>query len=180
MLLLYIYGGGVTLPGIGNDGLGKKAEEKIKEWLNKPESGYSFDRFYDQMTGFYMTSRNICDFACYKHPNQYYIESKATYEDRFNFSMLTETQHDGLLEKSKIPGVYGLVIVLFATYKRAFILDIRDIKELEDNDKKSLNIKKIDKWAIPYAEIPTIPSTKSLLDYDGDLQSLIESMEAMR
>ena len=131
------------MPRIGNDGLGKKAEEKIKQWLDKPENGYSFDRFYDQMTGYFMTSRNICDFICYKHPNQYYIESKATYEDRFTFSALTETQHDGLLAKSAIPGAYGLVIVLFATYQQAFILDIRDIKALEDSGKKSLNIKKI-------------------------------------
>lgn len=166
--------------GIGNDGLGKKAEEKIREWLDKPELGYSFDRFYDQMTGFYRTSRNICDFVCYKYPYQYYIESKSTYEDRFNFSMLTETQHDGLLEKSKIPGVYGLVIILFATYKRAFIVDIKDIKKLEDSNKKSLNIKKINKWDIPYAEIPSTPSRKSLLDYDGNLQTLIENAEVLR
>lgn len=168
------------MPGIGNDGLGKKVEEKIREWLDKPELGYSFDRFYDQMTGFYMTSRNICDFVCYKYPHTYYIESKSTYEDRFNFSMLTETQHNGLLEKSKIPGVYGLVIILFATYKRAFIINIKDIKKLEDTSKKSLNIKKITKWDIPYAEIPTIPSRKSLLDYDGDLQGLVENMEVGR
>lgn len=167
------------MPGIGNDGLGKKAEEKIKQWVDKPENGYSFDRFYDQMTGYFMTSRNICDFVCYKYPNQYYIESKATYEDRFNFSMLTETQHDGLLEKSKIPGVYGLVIVLFATYQRAFIINIKDIKKLEDSNKKSLNIKKINKWDIPYAEIPTLPSRKSLLDYDGDLQALVDNMEGI-
>lgn len=168
------------MPGIGNDGLGKKAEEKIKQWLDKPENGYSFDRFYDQMTGYFMTSRNICDFVCYKYPNQYYIESKATYEDRFNFSMLTDTQHDGLLQKSKTHGVYGLVIVLFATYQKAFILDIRDIKKLEDDGKKSLNIKKRDKWNTSYAEIPTIPSRKSLLDYDGDLQGLVENMEVGR
>ena len=168
------------MPGIGNDGLGKKAEDKIKQWLDKPENGYSFDRFYDQMTGYFMTSRNICDFVCYKYPNQYYLESKATYEDRFNFSMLTETQHDGLLQKSNIHGVYGLVIVLFATYQKAFILDIRDIKKLEDDGKKSLNIKKIDKWNIPYIEIPTIASRKLLLDYDGDLQSLLENMQVGR
>lgn len=167
------------MPGIGNDGLGKKAEEKIREWLDKPELGYSFDRFYDQMTGYYMTSRNICDFVCYKYPHTYYIESKSTYEDRFNFSMLTETQHNGLLEKSKIPGVYGLVIVLFATYQRAFIINIKDIKKLEDSNKKSLNIKKINKWDIPYAEIPTLPSRKSLLDYDGDLQALVDNMEGI-
>ena len=150
--------------------LGKEAEAKIAEWLNRPEAGYAFDRIPDQMTGFYGSS-NICDFTCFKSPNMYYIESKATWEDRFDFSMLTEKQHDGLLEKSQISNVWGLVIVLFASYKRAFILDIRDIKELEDSGKKSLNIKKISKWAIPFIEIETVPNNrKKLLDYTGELQ----------
>lgn len=148
--------------------IGKKAEKKIKEWLDRPEEGYCFDRIPDQMTGFY-GSKNICDFTLFKSPYMYYIESKATYEDRFDFSMLTDKQHDGLLDKSKIRNVFGLVIVLFVSYKRAFILDIRDIERLEKDGKKSINIKKIDKWAIPYKEIQTIPNNrKSLLDYTGE------------
>ena len=155
---------------MGDATIGKKAESKIREWLDKPEVGYSFDRIPDQMTGKFGSS-NICDFTCFKSPNMYYIESKATWEDRFDFSMLTETQHNGLLEKSKISNVWGLVIVLFASYKRAFILDIRDIKELEDSGKKSLNIKKISKWTIPFIEIETVPNNrKKLLDYTGELQ----------
>ena len=148
--------------------LGKKAEGKIKEWLDRPEDGYSFDRIKDQMTGFYGSS-NICDFTCFKSPYLYYIESKATWEDRFDFNMLTQTQHDGLLDKSKISNVFGIVIVLFASYKRAFIFDIRHIAKLESEGIKSLNIKKIDKWIIPYQEIQTVPSRKQLLDYTGDL-----------
>ena len=34
----------------GDNGLGKKAEAKIREWLDKPLEGYSFDRIPDQMT----------------------------------------------------------------------------------------------------------------------------------
>lgn len=30
--------------------IGKKAEKKIQEWLDRPECGYSFDRIPDQMT----------------------------------------------------------------------------------------------------------------------------------
>ena len=153
--------------------LGKKAEAKIKQWLDRPEDGYCFDRLPDQMTGFF-GSTNICDFTCFKAPYMIYIESKATYEDRFDFSMLTEKQHDGLLEKSKIQNVFGLVIVLFATYKRAFILDIREIKRLEDNKKHSLNIKKFEKWSIKYSEVQTIPSNrKYLLDYTGEIEDHI-------
>lgn len=154
------------------ESIGKKAEDKISEWLDRPEDGYSFDRLYDQMTGFW-GSKNICDFTCFKSPYMYYIESKATEADRFDFSMLTETQHDGLLEKSAIANVFGVVIVLFATYKRAFIIDIREIKRLEDAGKKSLNIKKIDKWGISYHEISTVPNNrKHLLDYQGELPVL--------
>lgn len=146
--------------------LGKKAEKKIREWLDRPDDGYCFDRIKDQMTGFY-GSKNICDFTLFKSPFMYYIESKATYEDRFDFSMLTDTQYDGLLDKSKIHNVFGLVIVLFASYKRAFVLDIRDIDyAINKLGVKSLNIKKIDRWPIPYKEIVTIPnSRKTLLDY---------------
>lgn len=168
---------------------GKKAEQKIREWLDRPQDGYSFDRIPDQMNGFYQVSRNICDFTCYKYPYMYHIESKATEHDRFNFSQLTDKQRDGLLVKSKIPGNYGLVILLFSEYKRAFIFNIKDIAEFIDPDTpieeqnkhvkdgdiigrlkiKSVNIKKIDKWEIPYWEIETIPSRKMFLDYTGEL-----------
>ena len=132
-----------------NDGLGKEAEKKIWDWLDRPEEGGSFDRFYDQLSGYYLTSRNICDFVYYKYPYIYY---------------------NGLLDKSKIQGCYGVVIVLFATQKRAFVIDINAIKYLEDNGHHSLNIKKIDKWGIPYFEIDTVPnSRKKLLDYTGEL-----------
>lgn len=156
-----------------NDGLGKKAEKKIQEWLDRPEDGYSFDRVYDQMTGMY-GSKNICDFQLYKYPYQYYIESKATWEDRFDFKMITDYQHDGMLLKSKIQGVRSIVIVLFASHQRAFAIDIREIKQAEDAGVKSINIKKIAKWPLAYKEIKTIEnSRKQLLDYSGEIEDYI-------
>lgn len=154
--------------------IGKKAEAKIKEWLDRKDKGYSCDRIYDQTSGFY-GSKNICDFTCFKSPNYYYIESKATWEDRFEFNMITETQREGLLEKSTIANVYGWVIVLFASHKRAFVLDIRDIEWLRtEGGQKSLNIRKISKWPIPYREIQTIPNNrKQLLDYTGEIEDYI-------
>lgn len=151
--------------------LGKKAEAQIWKWLNRPEDGYSFDRLYDQMSGLYKVSRNPCDFICYKYPYMYYIESKETEKDRFDFSMIQPHQHDALHKKSKIPGCFGLVIVLFTTYKRAFVLKMQDIVALEERGRKSINIKKISKWTIPYKEIRTIPNNrKNLLDYEGELE----------
>lgn len=159
---------------------GKVAEQRIRTWLDKPELGYDFNRIPDQLSGFYMVSRNICDFDCYKYPYFYHIESKATIHDRFEFSQLTDTQRNGLRLKSGIRGCYGLVIVLYVEHKRAFIFNIKDIADINPDvdDKadnktflkiKSLNINKIDKWEIPYWEIQTIPSRKQLLEYTGDL-----------
>lgn len=159
-----------------NDGLGKKAEAKIKDWLNRPDDGYCFDRIPDQLSGFYGSS-NICDFICYKHPYMYYIESKATYSDRFDFSMLSDIQRNGLVAKDKIEGVNGLVFVLFAEHKRAFLFSATDIQKcLDENITKSLNIKKIDKWPIKYAEVRTLPSRKTLLDYDGELEEYVNQL----
>lgn len=163
---------------------GKKAEAKIKEWLTRPQDGYDFTRIPDQMTGYFMVSRNICDFDCYKYPYLYHLESKCTIHDRFDFSELTDTQRNGLRLRADIKGVYSFVIVCFAYYKRTFIFDIRDIADVDpdkpDNalDKtylkvKSVNVTKVDKWNIPFKEVRTIPSRKEFLDYEGELKEYI-------
>lgn len=155
-----------------SESYGKKAEKKIKEWLDKPECGYSFDRIPDQTSGFYGSS-NICDFTCFKSPYMFYIESKCTEHDRFDFSMLTQVQHDGLLSKAQIENCFGIVIVLFKFYKRAFILNIKDIESLEKSGKKSINVTKLKKAKMPVIEIPTIKSRKDMLDYTGDIVELL-------
>jgi len=147
--------------------LGKKAEGKISEWLTRPEEGCCLQRLYDKMSG-WKGDNNPCDFLFYRRPFFYYIESKATYENRFDYSMLSDNQHDEMLKASQIDGVKGYVIVLFATYKRAFIFNIQDIDKEMQRGTKSKNITKIDKWEIPFIEIETIPSRKELLDYNPE------------
>jgi len=161
--------------------LGKKAEGKVREWLDLPESGHDFNRIPDQLSGFY-GSKNICDFYMYKYPYMYYIESKASYNDNMPFSMITEYQRTEMFKRSKIFGVRSIVVFLYATYKRAFILDIRDIQHQLDDPKgsKSLNIKKIEKWPVPHVEILTVPSRKELLDYTGDIEELTSQLEEIR
>ena len=165
---------------MADNDFGKIAEKRLQSWLTRPQDGYSMDRIPDQMSGFYMVSRNICDFTCYKYPNMHYLESKATIHERFDFNQLTDTQRNGLRLKAEIPGCYGVVLVLFVEYNRAFLFNIKDIADIDPNkpdnadDKtflkiKSVNIKKIDKWEIPYWEIETIPSRKQILEYTGDL-----------
>lgn len=159
-----------------DSGLGKKAESKIKLWLDRLEDGYCFYRIPDQLTGF-KHSDNPCDFICFKSPNLYWIESKATFDDRFDFSNITQNQHDSLMKYSKVDNSYGLIMLLFASYQRLFILDINDIDRRQKSGKKSLNIKKIDDWNIPYSEVRTISSRKNLLDYEGEIDYYIDILE---
>lgn len=154
--------------------LGKQAEQRIYTWLNRPADGFDMHRLPDQVSGFY-GSKNPSDFILYKYPYQAYIESKATYEDRFSFDMLSDFQHASLADKNRIRGVCGFVIVLFASYKRAFIINIAEIDKLIEQGKKSINIKKL--WNFKFYEIRTIPNNrKTLLDYDTSDTSIIEAM----
>lgn len=153
---------------VKDSSIGKKAEAKIKEWLDQPDKGWDFNRIADQMTGF-AGSKNICDFDLYIYPEKFYIESKATYEDRFDFSLITQIQYNGLLKKSRIAHVHSLIVVLFVTHKRAFAISINEIDKLVQAGRKSLNIKKIDSWGIKYQELETTPSRKALPDYAGEL-----------
>lgn len=145
--------------------VGKKGEAKFREWLDRPQEGFWCYRIPDQRTGFF-GSTNPCDFFVYHKPNFYYAECKTTYEDRFDFTMLSPNQHDEMLKAAKVDGITSYVVVLFASYQRAFLINILDIEKMEKQKKKSLNITKIAKWPIPYVEIKTIPSRKALLDYD--------------
>ena len=151
--------------------LGKKAEGKVKQWLDMPEQGFCFDRIPDQLSG-HIGSSNISDFILFKYPFFYYIECKSTWEDRWDFNTLKversngTTQYSELLKKSSIEHVTCYVIVLYATYKEAFIFNIKDIDALDKQGKKSLNIKKKASWPLPYIQVRTIFSRKQLLDYD--------------
>lgn len=88
---------------------GKQFEDVIKQaFLKLPD--VSIDRLHDQMTGYKVTSANICDFIVYKEPYEYYIECKSVHGNTLPFSNITNNQWNGMLEKSKIPGVKAGVI----------------------------------------------------------------------
>lgn len=94
------------------------------------------------------------------------IESKSTMNDRFDFDAITDNQKKKMHEAAQVEGVTSYIMLLFASYQEAYLINIEDILKLEENGKKSLNIKKKDKWTQPYISIRTIPSRKQLLDYD--------------
>lgn len=87
---------------------GKKFENVIKTAFEKVD-GVSIDRLHDQTTGF-KGSSNICDFIVYKEPNEFYIECKSVHGASLPFSNITDKQWQGMLEKSRIKGVFAGVI----------------------------------------------------------------------
>lgn len=108
--------------------------------------GVSIDRLPDPMAG-YAGVRNICDYIVYKHPNQYYIECKSCYgitmsihsnNPKQPYGNITKNQWEGLLEKSKIPGVRAGILVWFIDHDETYWIDIRLLEKHRNAGHKSI------------------------------------------
>lgn len=125
---------------------GKQFEFVIKEAFEKID-GVSIDRLHDQTTG-YKGSQNICDFIVYKEPYEYYIECKSVHGNTLPFSNITETQWNGLLEKSKIEGVFAGVICWFVDKGVTLFIPIEVLELFKVIGKKSIRFDHFDRRII--------------------------------
>lgn len=105
---------------------GKKFEQVIREAFEKVPN-VSIDRLHDQTNGF-KGSQNICDFIVYKEPYEYYFECKSVHGASLPFSNITETQWNGLLEKSKIEGVFAGVICWWIDKDKTVFIPIQTLE----------------------------------------------------
>lgn len=96
---------------------GKRFEDVIHKSFKRVE-GVSIDRLNDNTAGFKGIA-GICDFIVYKKPYEYYIECKSVHGNilsihsndiKHKYGNITNTQWEGLLEKSKIKGVFAGII----------------------------------------------------------------------
>lgn len=154
---------------------GKQFEEQVRAGFEKvPDT--SVDRLIDPQNGF-AGVRNICDFIVYHKPTQYYVECKSCYgntlsihsnDPKRKYGNITNNQWEGLLEKSKIPGVKAGVIIWFIDHGDTYWLDIRLLQKMRDEGYKS--IKFFPEWAddSTYDLWGRIPGKKLrvLFDYD--------------
>ena len=115
---------------------GKKFETVIREAFAKVPN-VSIDRLHDQTNGF-RGSQNICDFIVYKEPYEYYIECKSVHGNTLPFSNITETQWNGLLEKSKIEGVFAGIICWWVDKDITKFIPIQMIQRMKDEGGKSI------------------------------------------
>jgi len=120
---------------------GKTFENIIKQAFEKVD-GVSIDRLHDQMTGYKVTSANICDFIVYKKPYEYYIECKSVHGNTLPFSNITTNQWNGMLEKSKIEGVFAGVICWWIDKDITAFIPIWYLDYIKRNhpEKKSINV----------------------------------------
>ena len=107
---------------------GKDFEKVIKEAFEKVP-GVSIDRLHDQMNGF-AGSANISDFIVYNYPYEYYIECKSVHGNTLPFSNISKNQWTGMLEKSKIDGVFAGVMCWWIDKDITLFLPIDEL-ELE-------------------------------------------------
>jgi hypothetical protein len=125
---------------------GKDFEGQVYDGFSKIE-GVSIDRLSDPMAG-YAGVKNICDFIVYKQPTLYYIECKSCYGNTFSihsndpkrkYGNITNNQWEGLLEKSKIPGVRAGILLWFIDHDETYWLDIRLLQKHKDMGNKSVS-----------------------------------------
>ena len=151
---------------------GKKFEEIIKQSFLKVPN-VSVDRLHDQMTGFKVTSANVCDFIVYKKPYEYYIECKSTYGASLPFSNITDNQWNGLLEKSKIDGVFAGIICWFINKDKTYYIPIQRFEfERKYGHGKSLGFRNLYE-----DEFVEITGKKKRVFFDYDMKQFFDAME---
>lgn len=138
--------------------VGKKFEKAVEDSF-RSETDISIDRVHDQTTK-YKNSTNICDYIVYRYPHQYYIECKSVHGNTLSIHSvpklgkdgklhgfhgnISDAQWDGLLEKSKILGVYAGVICWWVDKDITLYLSIQELQKLYDSGVKSVKYDIID------------------------------------
>ena len=93
-------------------------------------------RLHDQTTG-YLGSSNHCDFIVYHKPYEYHIECKSIHgntlsihgtDEKHKYGNITNKQYEGLLEKSKIPGIISGIICWYIDKDVTLFIPINTIK----------------------------------------------------
>ncbi len=112
---------------------GKDFENVVREAFEKVPN-VSIDRLHDQTTG-WKGSTNICDFIVYREPYEYYFECKSVHGNTLPFRNISATQWNGLLEKSKIEGVFAGIICWWIDKDTTKFIPIQLLQYMKECDK---------------------------------------------
>ena len=148
---------------------GKQFEGVIKDaFLKIPD--VSIDRLHDQMTGYKITSANICDFIVYRKPTEYYIECKSVHGNTMPFSNVSDNQWRGLLEKSKIKGVKAGIICWWIDKDVTLYIPIQTLETMKNLGKKSVRYDEISLSCVK------IQGTKKRVFFEYDMEGFFNEV----
>lgn len=163
---------------------GKQFENVIHKSFERVE-GVSIDRLNDNTAGFKGIA-GICDFIVYKEPYEYYIECKSVHGNTFSISSndsnrihgnITNTQWDGLLEKSKIPGVFAGIILWFIDKDKTFYIPIELLQRAMYGNYKSLSLYVLGDLEKRYSIKPIeLKGKKKRVFFDYDMEEFLNEL----
>lgn len=133
---------------------GKKFEKNFEvNWLKSFPNTFLL-RLPDQQSGYFGTSRNLCDFIAYNNKTLFLLECKSIKGNTFPLTNLK--QYDKLILKKGIKGVICGVILWFREHDKILFIPIETFEKLKRDNKKSFNIKMIGDSDYTSIEIPTV------------------------
>lgn len=170
---------------------GKKFEEVVEKAFEKVPNT-SVVRLHDQTTG-YLGSSNHCDFIVYKEPYEYHIECKSVHGNTLSihsipkpdkngvlhgfYGNITDKQWEGLLEKSKIPGVVAGILCWWIDKDATVFLPIQMLQDLREIGDKSVSV--TGDWQDFYNDWLWcwIQGRKKRVFFDYDMERFLHIME---
>ena len=132
-----------------------KQFEKIfeKDWIKTFPKTLVL-RLKDDVSGYYGTGKNPCDFICHPDNNVYMIETKTHYENRFPFKDFS--QYDTLLAYQDCLNTKIGLVVWFIDYDLVLYFPLQTITKMKDKGLKSINLRHLTHEEYEYIEIPSV------------------------
>lgn len=183
---------------------GKEFERQVyKDFSRVPD--VSIDRIPDQVTRYKGSSQNICDFIVFKY-DQFswsrliYLECKSTHGASLSiysepkadkdgvlhgfYGNIRDNQWEGMLEKSKIPGVRAGVLIWFVDKDVTLYVPISVLEKLRQDGHKSIRydddtkawIKKNNANVYTTEETIVIPAKKKRILFEYDFKHFFTSI----
>ena len=145
---------------------GKQFEKVFEENWKKSFPNTFIYRLKDDVSGYFGTSRNPCDFLCLPKDKLFMIEVKAHYGNTFPFSAFS--QYETLKSYAGCQNVLQGVMIWFIDHSRIIYVPIETITKMMKDGLKSVNINKLDGYV--YVDIP---SKKKRVFLESDYSILI-------
>lgn len=158
---------------MAKNNLGKNFEEVVRKAFEKVPN-VSIDRLRDAPKKLKGVD-NPADFIVYKKPHEIYVECKSHKGNIFPFSCIRQEQLDGMTDKWCKEGVIAGFMIWFIDHDLTIWVSIDMIKMMIWFDRKSLNIKDLDK--IPHL---VVPGKKKRVYFQYDMKQFLDDLYGRR